>query len=79
MAADEGEQQVRDDLIFNIFQAAMSRPDTERGNFLRQACTGNPPLLSEVERRIHWEARLAERRLLRVLELDPTSTARPIN
>jgi serine/threonine protein kinase/Flp pilus assembly protein TadD len=47
-----------DDLIFTLFLAAMSRPEAERDEFLREACSANLALLAQVERRVKWEARL---------------------
>ncbi len=48
----------RDELIVTLFLAAMSRPEEERGPFLRQACAHDEALRAEVERRVKWEARL---------------------
>lgn len=58
MAAGKHGQRVNDDLVLNLFHAAMSRPEEERGEFVRQACQGQPDLLAEVERRVQWEVRL---------------------
>lgn len=58
MAAGLTEQELNVDLIFNIFQAAMSRPEPERAEFVRRACSGDALLLAEVERRVRWEERL---------------------
>ena len=58
MEAHQSSQSFNDDLIMGLFLTAMSRPEGERHTFVQEACSGNPALLVEVERRVAWETRL---------------------
>jgi len=58
MEAGQTELQDRDNLIFNLFRAALSRPEAERDQFLRHACSADLELFTEVDRRLKWETRL---------------------
>jgi serine/threonine protein kinase/tetratricopeptide (TPR) repeat protein len=60
----------RDELVFTLFLAAMSRPESERGQFLREACSGDPVLLADVEHRVNWEKRLGGFLLTPILARD---------
>jgi eukaryotic-like serine/threonine-protein kinase len=51
-------QPASDDLIITLFLAAMSCPEAERGQFVREACSGDVALQAEVARRVKWETRL---------------------
>jgi serine/threonine-protein kinase len=58
MEASENTQTAGDELVITLFLAAMSRPATERAEFLAEVCSGNPGLLAEVERRVRWEEKM---------------------
>jgi len=57
MALDDPTGPVTDDAVITLFTAAMSLPDSERVDFIDNACSGNSDLLSEVLSRIEWEAK----------------------
>jgi eukaryotic-like serine/threonine-protein kinase len=57
MALDETEP-LTDDVVANVFIAAMSIPEWQRAEFVDSACAGDPELLSKVLARIESETKL---------------------
>ncbi len=58
MDAGQSNSPERDELVVNLFLAAMSHPEPGRDAFMRDACEGDEGLLSLVRRRVDWEGRL---------------------
>lgn len=50
--------QSNDELTVTLFHAAMSRPESEREQFIQEACAGDGALRAEVCRLVTWEARM---------------------
>jgi tetratricopeptide (TPR) repeat protein/tRNA A-37 threonylcarbamoyl transferase component Bud32 len=54
----EAGQQSKDELIVNLFLAAMACLPEQRDSFLAEACSGDKELLPEIRRRVDWEVRM---------------------